>query len=106
MINKLQPTDAGDTGLPETDIPAAYQPATNGEIFSDAGEPFALADAGGGSFSVSAAKPVATIATLADYLVNGFWAYNNALSHHWASSTITYNISGLNSAEQFLAQSA
>ena len=53
-----------------------------------------------------AAKPVTSIATLADYLVNGFWQYNNTIAHHWASSTITYNISGLNSAEQFLALSA
>ena len=51
-------------------------------------------------------KPVASIATLADYLVNGFWQYNNTVAHHWASNTITYNITGLNSAEQFLAQTA
>ncbi len=44
--------------------------------------------------------------TLADYLVNGFWQYNSTIAHHWASNTITYNISRLNSAEQFLAQSA
>jgi len=54
----------------------------------------------------SAVKPVATIAQLADYLVNGFWQYNNTIAHHWASQTISYNIDGLNSAEQFLAQSA
>ena len=47
-----------------------------------------------------------SIATLADYLVNGFWQYNSTIAHHWASNTITYNITGLNSAEQFLAQSA
>ena len=58
------------------------------------------------SFEVSAGKPVASIATLADYLVNGFWQYNSTLAHHWASNTITYNITGLNAAEQFLAQSA
>ena len=28
------------------------------------------------------------------------------IAHHWASNTITYNITGLNAAEQFLAQSA
>jgi Ca2+-binding RTX toxin-like protein len=107
MVKKFQPTDAGDIVGLESDNLSAATPATNEVIFSDAGEQFALADStGGGSISVSAAKPVATIATLADYLVNGFWAYNNALPHHWASSTITYNISGLNSAEQFLAQSA
>src|SRR5262249_1427707 len=51
-------------------------------------------------------KPVATIAQLADYLVNGFWQYNSAIAHRWASNTITYNIDALNAAEQFLAQSA
>ena len=75
-------------------------------FFFDDGEPFPVAAAASVSVSAGAAKPVATIATLADYLVNGFWQYNNALAHHWASSTITYNISGLNAAEQFLAQSA
>ncbi|WP_199805532.1 M10 family metallopeptidase C-terminal domain-containing protein, partial [Bradyrhizobium lablabi] len=49
---------------------------------------------------------MASIATLADYLVNGFWQYNSTIAHHWASSTITYNFSALNSAEKFLAQSA
>ena len=38
--------------------------------------------------------------------MNGFWSYNNALSHQWSSNTITYNITGLNSAEQSLARSA
>jgi serralysin len=56
--------------------------------------------------SAATAKPVATIAQLADYLVNGFWTYNSTIAHHWSSNTITYNISGLNTAEQFLAQSA
>lgn len=78
------------------------------KIFSDAGDgvfPLAAGE-GGGSISVNAAKPVATIAHLADYLVSGFWAYNNALPHKWASNTITYNITGLNADEQFLARSA
>ena len=54
----------------------------------------------------SAAKPVATIAQLADYLVNGFWQYNTTVAHHFGSSTVSYNINGLNAAEQMLAQSA
>ena len=58
------------------------------------------------TIATSAAKPVASIATLADYLVNGFWQYNSTIAHHWASNTITYNINGLNSAEQFLALTA
>ncbi|OCK58333.1 M10 family metallopeptidase C-terminal domain-containing protein [Bradyrhizobium sp. LMTR 3] len=76
--------------------------------FGDDGEPYPLAlDAASvSSGEVYAAKPVASIATLADYLVNGFWQYNNNVAHHWASNTITFNINGLNSAEQFLALSA
>ena len=62
--------------------------------------------AGSVDVSAASAKPVASIAQLADYLVNGFWQYNSTIAHHWASNTITYNITGLNSAEQFLAQSA
>ena len=74
----------------------------------DNGDAFPLADASSSAVTlvVSAPKPVASIATLADYLVNGFWQYNSTPAHHWASSTITYNITGLNSAEQFLAQTA
>ena len=78
-------------------------------LFYDEGEPFPLAkDAASAvnTFVTYAAKPVASIATLADYLVNGFWQYNNSLAHHWSSSTVTYNISALNAAEKFLAQSA
>ncbi|MEH2502817.1 serralysin [Bradyrhizobium sp. AZCC 1578] len=76
--------------------------------FGDEGEPYPLAlDAASvSSGEVYAAKPVASIATLADYLVNGFWQYNNNVAHHFASNIITYNINGLNSAEQFLALSA
>ncbi|MDO9382794.1 MAG: M10 family metallopeptidase C-terminal domain-containing protein, partial [Hyphomicrobiaceae bacterium] len=66
----------------------------------------AAGDTGSSSAVTSAAKPVATIAQLANYLVNGFWQYNNTVAHHFSSSTITYNISGLNANEQMLAQSA
>src|SRR5437879_4682107 len=68
----------------------------------DDGDPSPLAAAVVASVVTSAAQPVASIATLADYLVNGFWQYNNTVAHRWASNTITFNISGLNSAEQFL----
>jgi serralysin len=74
--------------------------------FDDDGDSFPLAAEVVTSVVTSAAKPVASIAGLADYLVNGFWQYNNTSAHHWASHTITYNITGLNSAEQFLAQTA
>src|SRR2546429_1604819 len=75
--------------------------------FGDDGDPYQLAlNAAVSSGEVYTAKPVASIATLANYLVTGFWQYNNTVAHHWASNTITFNISGLNSAEQFLALSA
>jgi serralysin len=76
--------------------------------FGDGGDPYQLAlnAASVSSGEVYAGKPVASIATLADYLVTGFWQYNNTVAHHFASNTITFNISGLNSAEQFLALSA
>lgn len=80
--------------------------AINDELFVDDGEPYPMAGDTGGFVTVGAAKPVATIAQLADYLVNGFWQYTGTIAHHWASNTITYNISSLNTAEQFLAQSA
>ncbi|MFZ2157203.1 MAG: M10 family metallopeptidase, partial [Bradyrhizobium sp.] len=68
--------------------------------------PAAAVDAGTVNSVNSAAKPVATIAQLADYLINGFWQYNGTYAHHWGSATISYNISGLNANEQMLAQSA
>jgi serralysin len=88
---------------------AAFQSGRTHDIeFGDDGDPYQLAlnAAGVSSGAVYAAKPVASIATLANYLVSGFWQYNNTVAHHWASNTITFNISGLNSAEQFLALSA
>ena len=68
--------------------------------------PFAELSAGTVNAATSASKPVASIAQLADYLVNGFWQYNSDIAHHWGASTITYNIDGLNAAEQTLAISA
>ncbi|MEH2625591.1 serralysin [Bradyrhizobium sp. AZCC 1719] len=87
----------------------ALQPeGTQDQEFGDEGEPYPLAleAASVSSGEAYAAKPVASIATLADYLVNGFWQYNNNIAHRFASNTITFNINGLNSAEQFLALSA
>ena len=89
--------------------PAVLSPAaTSVALVIDEGEPLPLvADAGGVTdLTVAAAKPVASIAQLADYLVNGFWQYNGTIAHRFVSSTITYNINALNSAEQFLAVSA
>ena len=80
--------------------------AAHDTLVIDDGDPFPLAADTVTTVVTSAAKPVASIATLADYLVNGYWQYANSSAHHWASYTITYNITGLNSAEQFLALSA
>ncbi len=91
----------GDLGVGTT--------GTGPSLLGDDGDPYPLAgttSATTASASASAASLVATIPQLADYLVNGFWAYNNTIAHHWASNTITYNINGLNASEQFLALSA
>src|SRR2546430_10665876 len=76
--------------------------------FGDDGDPYQLAlnAASVSSGEVYTAKLVASIATLANYLVNGFWQYNNTVAHLWPSNTITFNTTGLNSAEQFLALTA
>jgi serralysin len=89
--------------------PAVLVPAaTNDTLVIDEGEPLPLLVGAGDvtGLTVGAAKPVASIAQLADYLVNGFWQYNGTIAHRFASNTITYNINALNSAEQFLAVSA
>ncbi|WKA30777.1 M10 family metallopeptidase C-terminal domain-containing protein [Bradyrhizobium roseum] len=93
---------------PDAGMGAPAPDAVHDTMFRDEGEPFPLADASGGlvDVMVSASKPVVSIATLADYLVNGFWVYNSTPAHHFSSNTITYNITGLNAAEQFLAQTA
>jgi serralysin len=94
---------------PETSV----SPSVNPTGVVDENDSFPRADlfAGGTSDANSAAKPVASIATLADYLINGFWQYASTptypeFAHHWGSSTITYNIDALTVAEKFLAQSA
>ncbi len=108
--NSLLPDDiwtfpSDDPGIGRAALPPGGAADT---LFVDEGEPYALAADTGGTTGlvVGAAKPVATIAQLADYLVNGFWQYNGTVAHHFTSSTITYNISALNAAEQFLAVSA
>ena len=85
------PTVANGTSVPAED---------------DASFPCADVSASTGTAGTSAAKPVATIAQLATYLVSGFWAYNGEIAHHWSASSISYNIDGLTTAEKVLAQSA
>ncbi len=85
-----------------------FGPRANAGNWTDAGDNFPLAVFAGTSINGATgnAAAVATIPQLADWLVNGFWSYEGTNAHHWASTTITYNINGLNSAEKFLAQSA
>src|SRR5689334_2552538 len=75
-------------------------------IFSDPGDTFPLAAGGSASLGNGSSAPVASIPTLADWLVNGFWTNQSALPHHWASNTITYNLGNLSASEQTLALSA
>jgi Ca2+-binding RTX toxin-like protein len=113
---KFFPTPAQDTdGIPQlgevlvtgADLPRPSQgPAVDDDDLFPRPNLVTADSSGAAIVDAGAVKPVATIAQLADYLVNGFWAFNHASAHHWASSTISYNIDGLNAAEQFLAQSA
>ena len=75
-------------------------------VYHDDGEPFALAAGDSGSLANGSSAPVASIATLGDWLANGFWTNQGALPHHWASNTITYNLGNLTASEQALALSA
>ncbi|MEH2519003.1 serralysin [Bradyrhizobium sp. AZCC 1610] len=106
--NDSQFDDAWAFAAPDagSGAPVEAHEGMNETLFVDEGEPYAFAADTVTTMVTSAAKPVASIATLADYLVNGFWQYNNTIAHHWASNTISYNINALNAAEQFLAQSA
>jgi serralysin len=64
------------------------------------------ADPTGAGGTTSAGQQVGTIAQLADYLVNGYWTQFGDIPHHWASSTITYNLGNLDPSEQSLASAA
>src|SRR5215475_15009770 len=79
---------------------------TEAAEYFDEGEPLPLAAGGSASTGAGSSSPVASIPTLATWLVNGFWQNQSALPHHWASGTITYNLGNLNAQEQSLALSA
>ncbi|MCP4621299.1 MAG: matrixin family metalloprotease [Bradyrhizobium sp.] len=85
--------------------PGTAVPAATAE-YVDEGDVFPFAAGGSADTSAGSSSPVASIATLANWLVNGFWQNQGALPHHWASSTITYNLGNLNAQEQALALSA
>src|SRR5215510_9769356 len=52
----------------------------------DEGDPFPLAAGGSSSTSAGSNSPVASIPTLADWLINGFWQNYGSSAHHWASN--------------------
>jgi serralysin len=106
-------------GLPSEDAPSfsdnstantAFAPTFQHDpasvVFTDDGDPFPLATGGSSSDSNGSTAPIGSIPTLADWLLNGFWTNQNALPHHWASNTITYNLGNLTASEQTLALSA
>ena len=109
----MKKTIAGDrdwTVAPDdADIPLGHGPAVDpaGPVeYSDDGDPFPLAAGGSASTANGSNSPVASTATLADWLINGFWQNYSSSAHHWASNTITFNLGNLNAAEQALALSA
>jgi serralysin len=85
-----------------------YQTASNDEIYTDTDGDIGdfwfndASDPGTGG-TTNAPSTIASIATLANYLTNGYWGSS---AHHWASATVTVNIEGLTAAERTLAQNA
>ena len=56
--------------------------------------------------AAAVAKTFASIPTLATYLISGYWNSLGTPARHWASHTVTVNITGLNAAEKVYAQAA
>lgn len=79
---------------------------THATEYFDEGDVFPLAAGPGGETNAGSSSAVASIETLANWLINGFWQNQGALPHRWTSSTITYNLGNLNAQEQALALSA
>jgi len=111
FFNRLE-FDLGLSATVKGIVTAGNLPSDHSDANESAEDSFPLANpstvdaSNAGSLGANAAMQVAAIPTLANYLINGFWQYNGTIAHHWASSTITYNINGLNAAERLLAQSA
>ena len=59
-----------------------------------------------GETGTDSAASLGSIPQLANYLVNGYWQFNNTIAHHWGSNTITFNLGNLTAAEQSLALAA
>jgi Ca2+-binding RTX toxin-like protein len=56
--------------------------------------------------TTDAPTTVASISTLAGYLTDGYWSFAGTVAHHWASPTVSVNITALTTAEQTLATNA
>ena len=89
------------------DSRVAFNPAYTGTYYIDVGS---FEDTGTGDYQVSAdlytPPPVATVDQIADQLVSGYWGGD---AHHFdisQSSTITVNLTDLNSNEKMLARAA
>jgi len=91
--------ESQNSGMPPTSSLIQIPPNT---FSTDAG-PINDVMAAASLAAVDNAAPLGTIAQLADYLVNGYWGGSG---HHWASHTISVNITDLTAAEQTLAMSA
>jgi hypothetical protein len=98
-------TFAADNTWNFASSPIAVVGGNEMDAFPQARSSIVAASSAAGSNSGAALVP-ATIPALANFLVNGFWQDNGTIAHHWASTTITYNINGLTTAEAQLAQSA
>jgi serralysin len=61
---------------------------------------------GGARTGGKAPTNFASLQTLSDYLVNGYWNATGDSPHHWQSHTISVNISTLSADEQTLARQA
>ncbi|HEY0327781.1 MAG TPA: M10 family metallopeptidase C-terminal domain-containing protein [Rhodopseudomonas sp.] len=81
---------------------AAASDGSASATFANAGPANAVsADAVSGSAVSANNATFASVQTLANYLVSGYWS-----PHHWASNNITVNITDLTAAEQSLAINA
>jgi hypothetical protein len=50
--------------------------------------------------------PAVTVADVADYLTHTYWEVNGATARHWGSSTISFNVAGLEPERAALARTA
>lgn len=96
--------NASPTGMSHARSPVHAQSDTAGGSSGSAERPTAsppTADGAGDGAAV-----FASIATLADYLINGYWEGTDRSARHWTHNPVTVNIQDLTAAERSLAQTA